>query len=233
MVAASRKTHTKAKQPAPADRSRESERTTATPDPEGAPVAAEAAAQEPPEPCAANLRALYDHLLPHLGRWRVDAIDGSLIVSPVGSPGHQWVGGILYATLLPVAEERGWRAYPGLDVILPGSRHPYTPDFAMAPKDAPTWGDREVFTDGLIMVGEIVSPGSVVLDREKQPGIYARGGVPILLLVDHLRSPECATVYSEPKDGRYARLTSVELGEKLRIPEPVDFVFDTSVLVAD
>ena len=189
--------------------------------------------QDPPPPCAENVRALYDHLVPHLGRWRAEAIDGSLVVSPIGSPDHQWTGGLLFQTLLAVARERGWRAWPGLDVCVPGSRLPYQPDFVMAPKDAPRWGDREVFTDGLIMVGEVVSPGTKRTDRDIKPGVYADGGVPILLLVDPLCEPPTVTGFSEPKDGHYTRSTSVEMGEKLHIPEPVDFVFDTAALLED
>jgi Uma2 family endonuclease len=235
MVAASRKSHaTPAPSPRP-DRAAKPERPAApapaaAPAPEAAPTVG-LAPQDPPPPCAENLRALYDHLVPHLGRWRVEAVAGRLVVSPVGSPDHQWSATLLAEAFLPIARERGWRVWAGLDVCLPGSRLPYEPDFVMAPKDAPRWGDREVFTDGLIMVGEVVSPGSVQIDRDDKPRIYAGGGVPILLLVDPLGEPGTVTVFSEPKDGRYARSTSVALGEKLHIPEPVDFAFDTSVLL--
>lgn len=234
-TSSSSKTRTKRKTPVRRDSAAEPARS-ATPSPTADPAAAPVAGpapQDAPPPCAEHLRDLYDHLVPYLGRWRVEAVDGSLVVSPVGSPEHQWCSSLLLEVFLPVARKRGWRAWPGLDVCLPGSRLPYEPDFVMAPKDAPRWGDREVFTDGLIMVGEVVSPGSVDRDREKKPGIYAGGAVPILLLVDPLCEPATVTVFSEPKEGRYARSASVEMGEKLHIPEPVDFVFDTSALLED
>lgn len=82
------------------------------------------------------------------------------------------------------------------------------------------------------MVGEVVS-GSADIDRDNKPRISAGGGVPLLLLVDPLCEPPTVTVFSEPKDGRYARSTSVEMGEKPHIPEPVDFTFDTSVLLEE
>lgn len=235
MVATSRKPHPKPAPPVRPDRVKKPERTQApTAAAESAdPEAATVAPQDPPAPSAGNLRALYDHLVPHLGRWRAEAIDGSLVLSPVGSPDHQWRATLLAEAFLPVAREHGWRAWAGLDVVLPGSRLPYEPDFVMGPKDAPRWGEREVFTDGLIMVGEVVSPGSARFDRDDKPGIYAGGGVPILLLVDPLVEPATVTVFSEPKDGRYARSTSVEIGDKLHIPEPVDFTFDTSVLLEE
>jgi Uma2 family endonuclease len=185
----------------------------------------------PPEAIPENLRALYDHLLPHLGRWRVEAINGRLVVSPVGTPEHQWMSVLLTDAFMPVAREHGWRVFAGLDVCLPVTREPYEPDFVMAPRDAPRWGDREIFTDGLVMVGEVVSRGSTDDDRDHKPGIYASGGVPIMLLVDPLCEPPAVTVYSEVKDGRYSRMTRVEMGEKLHIPEPVGFELDTSIFL--
>lgn len=186
---------------------------------------------EPPPPAERNLRDLYDHLVPHLGKWRAEIIDGRLIVSPVGSPEHQWRAYVLPEALAPLARERGWRVYPGLDVCLPGTREPFEPDFVMAPKDAPRWGEREVFTDGLIMVGEIVSPSSVEDDREKKPRLYARGRVPIMLLVDPVAEPPTVTVFSRLKDGAYAERTEVAMGEKLHIPDPVGFMLDTAIFL--
>jgi len=178
-----------------------------------------------------NLRDLYDHLVPHLGRWCAEIIDVRLIVGPVGSPENQWKATVFVEAFLPLARERGWRVYPGLDVCLPGTREPFEPDFAMAPTDAPRWGEREVLTDGLIMVGEIVSPASVDDDRDKKPGIYARGRVPLMLLVDPVREPPTVTVFSRLKDGAYAEKTEVEMGEKLHIPDPVDFTLDTGIFL--
>jgi Uma2 family endonuclease len=185
----------------------------------------------PPEAVPENLRALYDHLLPHLGRWRVEAINGRLVVSPVGTPEHGRRLTRLVRVFGPVADEHGWDLWAGtVDVCLP-TREPYEPDFVMAPRDAPRWGEREIFTDGLVMVGEVVSRGSADDDREHKPGIYAGGGVPVMLLVDALCNPPAVTVYSEVKEGRYGRMTSVEMGEKLHIPEPVDFELDTSIFL--
>jgi hypothetical protein len=200
------------------------------------PGAAEPAPDEatgPPAAVPRNLRALYDHLVPHLGKWRAEVIDGRLIVSPLGTPENQWMALLLAEALLPLARERGWRVYPGLDVCLPGSRDPFEPDFVMAPKDAPRWGIREVFTDGLIVVGEVVSPGSAEDDRDKTPGIYAGGGVPVMLLVDPLFEPPTVTVFSGLQDGRYTESASVEMGKRVYIPEPVDFELDTAIFLED
>ncbi|MCO6006014.1 Uma2 family endonuclease [Actinoallomurus purpureus] len=183
--------------------------------------------QRPTEP----LRDLYERLVPHLGTWRAEIIDGRLIIGPRGTPEERWMTAGLLEALAPLARERGWRVYPGLDVCLPGTREPFEPDFVMAPKDAPRWGEREVFTDGLVMAGEIVSPASVADDREKKPRIYARGRVPIMLLVDPVCDPPTVTVFSRLKNGAYTEKTEVTMGEKLHIPEPVDFALDTAIFL--
>ncbi|MFL6052429.1 MAG: Uma2 family endonuclease [Actinoallomurus sp.] len=178
-----------------------------------------------------RLRDLYDRLVPNLGRWRAEIIDGRLIIGPRGTPGERWMTVVLGEALAPPARERGWRVYPGLDVCLPGTREPFEPDFAMAPKDAPRWGEREVFTDGLVMVGEIVSPASIEDDRVKKPRIYSRGRVPVTLLVDPVCDPPTVTVFSRLKDGAYTEETEVTMGEKLHVPEPVDFTLDTAIFL--
>ncbi|WP_433373897.1 Uma2 family endonuclease [Streptosporangium sp. CA-115845] len=95
--------------------------------------------------------------------------------------------------------------------------------------DCPHWGARELLSSGLLMVAEIVSPGSVTDDRDRKPGIYASGGVPVMLLIDPVATPATVTVLSDPKEGGYRTSTRVEMGSRLHIPEPVDFTLDTSI----
>jgi Uma2 family endonuclease len=155
-------------------------------------------------------------------------------VSPMGTPEHGWIVGLLLSALLPEAVKRGWRAWPGtVGVSMVGTQALIVPDFTMAPKDAPLWRNRELLSDGLIMVGEVVSPGSVREDREDKPPIYARGGVPLLLVIDPECSPPAVTLYSDPKNGRYTKTTTVTLGEKIHIPEPLDVELDTSIFLDD
>ncbi|MFC7644806.1 hypothetical protein ACFQX6_32040 [Streptosporangium lutulentum] len=82
-----------------------------------------------------------------------------------------------------------------------GPRDPVEPDFVLAPADCPRGGTRELLSSGLLMVAEIVSPGSVVDDRDRKPGIYASGLVPVTLLIDPVAAPATVTVLSDPKEG--------------------------------
>lgn len=181
------------------------------------------------QPLPGTARELFD-ALPQLPGLRTEVIDGRLIVSPVGTPEHARIAMRLYNALLPLIEERDWDGFSGnVDVCIDGPRDPVEPDFVLAPADCPRWGDRELLSSGLIMVAEIVSPGSVVDDRDRKPGIYASGQVPIMIIVDPVVTPATVTVLSDPKDGVYLTSTRVAVGSPVHIPEPVGFTLDTSV----
>jgi len=176
----------------------------------------------------ATVREFYDWLpaLPHL---KVEIINGRVIVSPRSNPEQAWCVTLLIEALLPVARRNGWRVWPELDTCIAGTREPLAPDLAMGPKDAPRWGDREVLSDGLILVAEVVSPTSRREDREDKPLIYARGGVPLMLVIDP--EPATITLYSRPTSDGYRTTTTVKMGDELHIPEPVNITLDTSVFL--
>lgn len=181
------------------------------------------------QPLPGTARELFD-ALPQLPGLRTEIIDGRLIVSPMGTPEHARIAMRLYRALLPLIEEKEWDGFSGnVDVCIDGPRDPIVPDFVLAPADCPRWGDRELLSSGLLMVAEIVSPGSTVDDRDRKPAIYASGGVPVMLLVDPVATPATVTVLSDPKEGEYRTSTRVEPGSPLHLPEPVGFTLDTSI----
>jgi Uma2 family endonuclease len=179
----------------------------------------------------ATPREVFD-ALPSLPGLRTEIIDGRLIVSPVGTPEHADKAVLLFRALLPLMDENDWRLYPGnVDVCIGGSRDPVEPDLVVAPANCPRWGHRELLSSGLKMVAEVVSPGSTVDDRERKPGIYARGGVPVYLLIDPVATPASVTVYSEPVDGCYQTSSTVVMGGELHIPKPIDMPLTTSIFL--
>ncbi len=181
------------------------------------------------QPLPATARELFD-ALPQLPGLRTEIIDGRLIASPVGTPEHARIAMRLYRALLPLIEEKEWDGFSGnVDVCIDGPRDPVEPDFVLAPADCPRRGARELRSSGLLMVAEIVSPGSVTDDRDRKPAVYASGGVPVMLLVDPVAAPATVTVLSDPKEGEYRTSTRVEMGSRLHLPEPVDFILDTSI----
>lgn len=174
-------------------------------------------------------RELFD-ALPRLPGLRTEIIDGRLIVSPVGTPEHGWTATLLSYELYPLVRERGWRAYAGnVDVRIDGPRDPVEPDFVLAPADCPRRGERELLSSGLLMVAEIVSPGSVTDDRDRKPAVYALGRIPVTVIIDPVATPATVTVLSDPKEGVYLTSTRVAVGTPVHIPDPIGFTLDTSV----
>ncbi|MFF5207076.1 Uma2 family endonuclease [Streptosporangium sp. NPDC000396] len=185
--------------------------------------------EDQPRPHTA--REFFEALPPTPG-FRAEIIDGNLIVSPVGSPEHSWNATLLSYALLPVVMERNWHAHVGgVNVCIDGPRDSLVPDFTLAPTDCPRWGSLELFSSGLIMVAEVVSPGSVRVDRDDKPRIYAGGGVPIMLLVDPIATPPTVTILSDPEGGAYRDMTQVQMGKPIKIPAPVDVELDTSIFL--
>ncbi|GAA3420949.1 Uma2 family endonuclease [Streptosporangium vulgare] len=174
-------------------------------------------------------RELFD-ALPPLPGLRAEVIDGRLVVSPLGTPEYARAAMLLFAALRQPIADGDLNAYTGNVVVrVDGSRDPVVPDFVLAPADCPRRGARELPSSGLLMVAEIVSPGSTVDDRDRKPAIYASGGVPVMLLIDPVAAPATVTVLSDPKEGGYRTSARVEMGSRLHLPEPVGFTLDTSI----
>ncbi|WP_433430933.1 Uma2 family endonuclease [Nonomuraea sp. CA-141351] len=174
-------------------------------------------------------RELFD-ALPPLPGFRVEVIEGKLLVSPMGSPEHTWMAVDLDHALFPAYRERGWRGAPGgLNICIEGPRDSLVPDFVLAPPDCPRWGAGELLSSGVLMVAEVVSPASVDIDRKEKLRLYALGKVPIYLLIDPLADDPSVTVFSDIEDDAYRVAVTAHVGKTITLPAPVDFELDTSI----
>ncbi|GGO18341.1 hypothetical protein GCM10010116_36960 [Microbispora rosea subsp. aerata] len=174
-------------------------------------------------------RELFD-ALPPLPGLRIEVIDGRLVARRRDVPEHAPVAMRLCDALLPLTDERRWRMWAGnVAVALAGTHDLVVPDLVLAPPDCPRWGECELLSSGLALVAEVVSKGSAEDDRVEKPGIYAGGGVPVMLLVDPLTKPASVTVYSDPKEGRYQVTSTVPFGREIHVPHPIGFTLDTSI----
>ncbi|MET7328045.1 Uma2 family endonuclease [Nonomuraea sp. NPDC005650] len=176
-------------------------------------------------------RELFD-ALPPLPGFRVEVIEGKLIVSPMGTPEHTWMAVDLNNALSPLCKERGWRGAPGgLNVCIEGPRDSLIPDYVLTHPLCPRWGPGELLSSGVVMVAEIVSPSSVHTDREEKRRLYALGRVPVYLLIDPIADEPSVTAFSDIKDGAYQVMTRVITGTPIALPSPVDFKLDTSIFM--
>ena len=75
------------------------------------------------------------------------------------------------------------------------------------------------------MVMEVTS-SKPKIDRETERRCYARGGIPLYLLVD--RESSSVTLLSEPENDDYRELCSRPFGKPLTIPEPFALDLETA-----
>ncbi|WP_327043907.1 Uma2 family endonuclease [Microbispora sp. NBC_01189] len=188
-----------------------------------------ALAPVPGRPLPRTPRELFD-ALPPLPGLLVEVIDGRLVARRRDAPERARAAMLLFEAFLPLQDERRWQAWAGnVGVCLDGTHEPVVPDLVLAPSDCPRWERRELLSSGLVLVAEVVSKGSAEDDRGKKPAIYAKGGVPVFLLVDPLTTPASVTVYSDPKEGQYQVTSTVPFGREILVPHPIGCTLDTSV----
>ncbi|MEV0821022.1 Uma2 family endonuclease [Nonomuraea rubra] len=182
------------------------------------------------EPMPRTARELFD-VLPPLPGFRVEVIEGKLIVSPAASLEHTFAAVNLHNALLPLTMERGWLSAPGgLHICIEGPRDSFEPDYLLTPADCPRWGN-EFLSSWVIMAAEVISPSSIRIDREDKLRLYPLGKVPIYLLIDRIGESPSATVHSDLKEGEYRTISTVPLGRPLYLPSPIDFELDTSIFM--
>ena len=136
---------------------------------------------------------LYD--LPDDG-YRYELIDGALLVSPPPELPHQYLTGRLVALLLDQLPDP-YRAAPAPGLYF-DPRNYRIPDVVVFRRERLAGG--RLGPDDVLLAVEVVSAGSVRMDRVAKPAQYAAGGIPHLWRVE-LQPLELVT--HELRDGAY------------------------------
>ncbi|MFD3620834.1 Uma2 family endonuclease [Streptomyces sp. NPDC058676] len=107
------------------------------------------------------------------------------------------------------------------------------PDGTFAPKELELYRGADPWMpgEGVAMVLEVTSPRpqtgrSPQTDRETKRRCYARGGIPLYLLVD--REASWTTLFGDPASGDYREIRAAAFGKPLTLPDPFAFDLDTS-----
>lgn len=158
---------------------------------------------------------------------RVELLDGALLVSPSARAPHQRMS-LRLALVLEFARPDGWEVFETVNVrVAPGRI--LIPDLTVVHRRG---ADTVVFDAAdVVMVVEVVSPGSVVTDRAVKPGLYAAAGIPHYLRVELGPVGPHATAYRRV-DGRYVEAVHAAPRERLRLTEPFDVDVDLAELLA-
>jgi Uma2 family endonuclease len=199
------------------------------------PVVPASTVDEPDDP---RLWALYQDLdisqLGH-GGFRVEFIEGTIVVRGATTIWHERAVMWLVEHLLETTKARGWEmAAKGTLPDLPGPARTIMPDLVIydpGPEPPEDW-------DGLPpsqmrLVAEVVSRGSTEADRTLKPLSCARAGVSLYLCVDRFVTPVTVTVMSTPSPDGYQQVTTAAAGPgtgKLALPDPFGIVLDLATL---
>ncbi|MFG1921358.1 Uma2 family endonuclease [Cryptosporangium sp. NPDC048952] len=130
---------------------------------------------------AAELDALQDEV-----PYRVEVVDGVLVVNPRAYPWHNHVGGEVCDVLAAAAPSGAW-AYFGVEI-----RHvegemvhrSLVPDVMVAPRRLCDERADYAVPGDVSLVVEVVSTHSEVFDRRVRPVLYADFGIPSMWLID-------------------------------------------------
>jgi hypothetical protein len=145
-----------------------------------------------------------------------EVIEGEVIVNAATPAGRH--AKIVLAVRRAFARHGIDNLFENTTLLVEQDEAEYVPDLARWPEhliDGETW---EFPAAECAFALEVVSddrPGRRQRDYQKAPG-YARGGVPVFLLIDPLE--RTCTLSTEPKAGDYSVRQIVKFGESLLIP---------------
>jgi Uma2 family endonuclease len=161
--------------------------------------------------------------LPEDSGYRIELVDGALLVSPGPAVRHQRVLGQLQFGLRD-AVAPGTELLPGVNIRL-SQRRLLIPDLVIV-----TCPDEDfVYTSAanVLLAAEIESPSSKIQDRVLKRQLYADANVPYYLLVNAAARPAEATLF-ELTDGEYHEITRSTEG-KLVLTRPFTATVDLTV----
>lgn len=158
--------------------------------------------------------------------WRIELLDGALLIGPPPSFRHQVIVGNLLSTLTTGCRATGLTPLPVINLRLAAGRilNPdlvVTTDFEADALCLPAAAVR--------LVGEVSAPHTAVVDRVLKMHCYAAAGIEWYLLVEQ----ETLTMHLYQGQGsQYVERSVTEPGETLELTEPVPATIRPEQLVA-
>jgi Uma2 family endonuclease len=153
--------------------------------------------------------------LPEDGRRR-ELIDGVLIMPPSPTSDHQYSAARLVVALDEICPPE-WAVTQAVEVRVT-KRRSFIPDVLVINAEAADRNPSKVLPEEVALAVEIVSPGSVTLDRVTKPALYAQAGIPLFWRIETEHGIEVHTHRLDPTGEVY-----VETGrhtEAIQVDEP-------------
>ncbi|MFD1659909.1 Uma2 family endonuclease [Streptomyces caeni] len=162
--------------------------------------------------------------------FRAELIEGEIVVTPPPDGDHEDCIGLIVSQVIRRARtDMQFSGNKGLKLDSGGAcpKNHVIPDGTFASAELRLYRGAGPWMpcDGVAMVLEVTStrPGT---DREAKRRCYARGGIPLYLLVD--RDDASVTLFSAPEREDYRQHCTLPFGKPLTLPEPFAFELDTA-----
>ncbi len=165
--------------------------------------------------------------------FRAELIEGEIVVTPPPDGDHEdyieLIVNQVYGrsrTSMQFSGNKGLKLRSGGDC----PKDHVIPDGTFAPRALRLYrgADSWMPCDGVALVLEVTSTKPRA-DRETKRRCYARGGIPLHLLVD--REGASFTLFSEPENDDYRGVCTRPFGKPLTLPEPFAFDLETTDLL--
>ncbi|MDN0194569.1 Uma2 family endonuclease [Streptomyces sp. S.PNR 29] len=161
--------------------------------------------------------------------FRAELIEGEIVVTPPPDGDHEdYISLIVNQVIRRSRTDMQFSGNKGLKLASGGGCPNHAiPDGTFAPTKLRLYrgADSWMPCDGVAMVLEVTSTKHNA-DREAKRRCYARGGIPLYLLVD--REASSITLFRDPEKDDYREHCTRPLGKSIALPEPFAFELDTT-----
>ncbi|CAL9590431.1 hypothetical protein SUDANB105_05212 [Streptomyces sp. enrichment culture] len=161
--------------------------------------------------------------------FQAELIEGEIVVTPPPDGDHEhYISRILTQVIRRSRTDMDFSGNKGLKLENADgcAKDHVIPDGTFAPVELALYQGADPWMPcrGVAMVLEVTS-SKPQTDRDTKRRCYARGGIPLYLLVD--RSASSVTLFSDPEAGDYRELCTLAFGKPLPLPAPFGFDLDT------
>ena len=162
-------------------------------------------------------------------RFRYELLGDVLRISPAPGLRHQRAAYRLHVALDTAARSAGApvEILEAINVTLPSGL--VVPDIVVADAAATTEDADSIDAEAVLLVIELVSPGSATMDRRFKPMLYAEAGISAYWRLES--DPVPMLVISELTNGRYVERSTALAGATTRVDEPFPFEIDPKGLI--
>lgn len=161
--------------------------------------------------------------------WKAEVVAGTMAVSPPPGPRHDELVDVV-TNALADALPAGWRILQRFGLRIAGEQRIYRSDVVALPPGAPSECPKYALSSHARLVVEITAQDNPMPERTAKPKAYARGEVPVYLLIDPWDEPgPRVTVFSEPARGTYHRSVTWTFGARIQLPPPIGIELDSSL----